>query len=256
MSSNTIIAAEHCKQRGAGHMLTDDPRLDLLPTGEPGPRQFKIKTADSMVRRNSANTLIKHRYAWRGYQTVTLPADPTTNRVTLTAIEHDITIGTITVVLDSPEGLGAEEAFSKEIAALRADGQRVCEFGKLAIDPISGTKRVIAALFHVAYIIAHRLRGFDALVMEVNPRHVRYYERMLGARVLGEQRLNRKVNAPAVLLTISFEYIMEMIGEFGGQQERVQDERSLYPLAFSLTEEAGIITRLMQAQPPASTRIN
>ena len=43
---------------------------------------------------------------------------------------------------------------------------------------------MIAALFHVAYIIAHRLRGFDALVMEVNPRHVRYYERMLGARVL------------------------------------------------------------------------
>jgi hypothetical protein len=115
---------------------------------------------------------------------------------------------------------------------------------------------VIAALFHVAYIIAHRLRGYDVLVMEVNPRHVRYYERMLGARVLGEQRLNRKVNAPAVLLTIDFQYIMEQIGEFGGQEERSGEVRTLYPLAFSLTEEAGMIARLMQAQPSASSRLN
>jgi hypothetical protein len=256
MLTNTIIAAEHSKHRGAGQLLASNPRLDLLPDGSPGPRRFKIKTADTSVRRFSANALLKHRYAWRGYQTVGLPADQTVNRITLSAMEHEVTIGTITVVLDSPEGLGAEEAFGAEVSALRSDGNRVCEFTKLAIDPISGTKRVIAALFHVAYIIAHRLRGYDALVMEVNPRHVRYYERMLGARVLGEQRLNRKVNAPAVLLCIDFNYIMEQIGEFGGQEERIAEERSLYPLAFSLSEEAGMIARLMQAQTPPSSRLN
>ena len=51
-----------------------------------------------------------------------------------------------------------------------------------------GRQRVLAALFHVAYIVAHRIRGYDTLVMEVNPRHVRYYERMLGARAIGEPR--------------------------------------------------------------------
>jgi hypothetical protein len=257
MLHNTIIAAEHSKHRAAQQLLASNPRLDLLPDGSPGPRRFKIKTADTTVRRFSANALLKHRYAWRGYQTVSLPDDPAVNRITLSAMEHEVTIGTITVVLDSPEGLGAEEAFGAEVAALREDGKRICEFTKLAIDPISGTKRVIAALFHVAYIIAHRLRGNDALVMEVNPRHVRYYERMLGARVLGEQRLNRKVNAPAVLLSIDFSYIMEQIGEFGGQEERVAEERSLYPLAFSLSEEAGMIARLTQAhKPPPGTRLN
>jgi hypothetical protein len=256
MQINTIIAAEHSKSRAAQQLLASNPRLDLLPDGTPGPRRFKIKTADTSVRRFSANALLKDRYAWRGYSAVSLPADQTVNRITLSAIEHEVTIGTITVVLDSPEGLGAQEAFGAELAALRDEGKRVCEFTKLAIDPISGTKRVIAALFHVAYIIAHRLRGYDALVMEVNPRHVRYYERMLGARVIGEQRLNRKVNAPAVLLGIDFSYIMEQIGEFGGQEDRVGEERSLYPLAFSLSEEAGMIARLMQAQPAASSRLN
>ncbi len=185
MSTNTIIAAAYSKNRVGGQLLAEQPRIDLLPDGSPGPRQFKIKTADTTVRRFSANALLKHRYAWRGYQSVALPADQTVHRITLSAMEHDVTIGTITVALDCPEGLAAEDAFAPEIAALRADGNRVCEFTKLAIDPISGTKRVIAALFHVAYIIAHRLRGYDVLVMEVNPRHVRYYERMLGARAAG-----------------------------------------------------------------------
>lgn len=256
MSSNTIIAAALSHQRSTRPMLTESPRLDLLPEGHPDRRHFKIKTADTSVRRHSANLLLKARYAWRGYQTVSLPADQTVNRITLTAIEHDVTIGTITVVLDNPEGLAAEEAFAAEVAELRAQGKRVCEFGKLAIDPISGTKRVLAGLFHVAYIIAHRIRGYDALVMEVNPRHVRYYERMLGARVVGEQRLNRKVNAPAVLLSIDFEYIKEQIGRLAGRDDLADGERTLYPLAFTLEEEIGMVTRLMHAQRPASTQLN
>ena len=36
--------------------------------------------------------------------------------------------------------------------------------------------------------------------MEVNPRHVRYYQRCLGFRQLGEVRQCLRVDAPAVLL--------------------------------------------------------
>lgn len=256
MITNTIIAAPLESRQKIAPMLVEQPRIDLLPDGRPLDRQFKIKSADSFVRRSSANLLLKRRYAWRGYQTVSLPTDQTANRITLTASEDQQTIGTITIGLDSAEGLSSEDVFGAEIRALRADGQRIVEFTKLAIDPICGTKRVLAALFHVAYIVAHRLRGYDTLVMEVNPRHVRYYERMLGARVLGEERLNRSVNAPAVLLSIAFDYIMEQIGEFAGQPERSATERSLYPFAFTLGEEAGIIGKLMAAQKPVSSAVN
>ena len=219
-------------------------------------RVFHIRSADTFVVRRAADSLLKERYAWRGYHAVSLPSDQTNNRITLSAVERDETIGTITVALDGPEGLSAEDAFGGEVQALRADGQRVCEFTKLAIDPISGSKRVLAALFHVAYIVAHQMRGYDVLVMEVNPRHVRYYQRMLGARVLGEQRLNRFVNAPAVLLSIPFSYIAEQIAAFGGRSDLGADERSLYPFAFSGPEEQGILGRLMVAQKPASDSIN
>ena len=226
-------------------LLVEHARLDPSADGHSSHRRFKIASADSFVVRQSANLLLKQRYGWRGYQTVSLPTNQTANRITLTAIEDSETIGTITVGLDGFEGMNCEDVFGAEIDALRAAGHRVCEFTKLAIDPVAGTKRVLAGLFHVAYIVAHRLRGYDTVVMEVNPRHVRYYERMLGAKVLGAERLNRTVNAPAVLLTIDFEYIAAQISQLGGRPELAATDRSLYSLAFSAREEEGIIARLM-----------
>ncbi|MES2716473.1 MAG: long-chain N-acyl amino acid synthase [Pseudomonadota bacterium] len=248
MKSSTIFAASVIWRGPGGHMLVQDPRIDLLPDGPAGPRRFKIKTADSVERRGRVNSLLKDRYGWRGYQQVSLPTDPTVHRFTLTAVEDDAVIGTITVSFDSPARLGADEAFAPEVTALRAQGYKLCEFTKLAIDPVVGTKRVLATLFHVAYIVAHRIRGFDMLVMEVNPRHVRYYERMLGCRVLASERINKSVNAPAVLLGVEFGYIKAQIGEFGGQPDAGSHERSLYPFALSLREEALVISRMLAKQ--------
>ena len=146
--------------------------------------------------------------------------------------------------LDGVEGLSSEDVFGPEIKAIRAQGRRIVEFTKLAIDPICGTKRVLAALFHVAYIVAHRLRGYDTLVMEVNPRHVRYYETMLGFKLVAAARHNPRVNAPAVLLALDLCHAEEQIRRFGGKPELSAVERSAYPHFFSSKDEAGIIGRL------------
>lgn len=248
MKSSTIIAASLMWRRNSGSMLVESPRIDLLPDGAPGPRRFKIKVADQKGRRGLVDSLLKHRYAWRGYTGAGLPTDPSVNKFTLAAMENDQSIGTITVSFDGPQKLASDDSFAEEVNALRAEGRKLCEFTKLAVDPTTATKRVLAALFHVAYIVAHRIRGFDTLLIEVNPRHVRYYERMLGCRVLGTERLNRAVRAPAVLLSVEFSHILSQIGEFGGQPERAATERSLYPFAFSLTEEAAIMGRMKAVQ--------
>ena len=245
---STLIAASLLLRRRTASMLVEGARLDLLPDGPAGPRKFKIKAADSSSRRGLIEGLLRDRYAWRGYQSVALAAEQTIERFTLAAIDNESPIGTITVALDVGRPLSADDVFAAELGALRAQGKRICEFTKLAIDPTTATKRVLAALFHVAYIVAHRLRGYDTLVIEVNPRHVRYYERMLGCRIIGEERTNRAVKAPAVLLATEFDFIREQIGEFGGQPEKAATERTLYPFAFSLSEEASIIARMRAAK--------
>ncbi|MBU6256982.1 MAG: long-chain N-acyl amino acid synthase [Burkholderiales bacterium] len=250
MQPTTLIAAPLEPRHSQFGAFTEYGRID------PSERHFTIESADSFVVRQSTNSLLQDRYGWRGYQRVTLPANQTANRTTLTAIEGERVIGTITVGLDSAEGMNCEDAFAFEVATLRKAQVRVCEFTKLAVDPVAGTKRVLAGLFHVAYLVAHRLRQYDALVMEVNPRHVRYYERMLGARVIGSERLNRSVHAPAVLLGIDFDYIAAQIRALGGHPEFSATDRTLYPLAFTAQEEEGIVARLMRVQKAASDALN
>jgi hypothetical protein len=236
-------------------MLVQDPNIDMLPDGPSGPRRFKIKAAESEDRRSKVNSLLKDRYSWRGYERVTLPTDRSVHKFTLSAIEDQNTIGTITVSFDGPQRLSTDVAFGAEVQALRDQGHRLCEFTKLAVDPTVATKRVLAALFHVAYIVAHRIRGYDMLLIEVNPRHVRYYERMLGFKVLCGPRQNTTVNAPAVLLGVPFSYVMQQIGEYGGQPERSSEVRSLYPIFFSLSEEASIISRMRARQSMSDRRL-
>jgi len=222
--------------------LANDVPGDLGDHG--GQRLFKIRAADSHGHRSSASILIKRMYATRGYLSTGLPAEARPDRITLTASEHRETLGTVTVAFDAKGGLAVDELFGEHVDTLRTRGRRVCEFTKLAVDPSVRSKRVLASLFHTAYIYAHRVHGYQDLLIEVNPRHVRFYERMLGFVAKSEPRMNPRVNAPAVMLVLDLSYAHEQIARFGGRAELAVDERSLYPYFFSVGEEAGIVGRL------------
>lgn len=248
MSDNTIIGAPFDSNRRLKSILAH--RLDAAVFDEPEQRTtrlFKIRAASSSGQRSSANILIDRMYAWRGYQTTAQPDGQSLERITLVASDQDDVIGTMSVGFDGPEGLLVDELFAAEVDAMRQAGSRICEFTKLAMDVELSSKQVLASLFHVAYIYAHRIRGFDCLMIEVNPRHVRYYEKILGFQVLGTERLNRRVNAPAVLLCLRFSHTQEQIGKFGGKPHLASSQRSLYPHAFSVAEEAGLVARLTNA---------
>lgn len=238
-----------------GVSIRNQPTLKSLLSSDAGPEEtaaeplnsnyFKIRAAGSEGQRSSASILINKMYATRGYMSSGLPGSGQDKyRMTLTANEEDVTIGTLTIGFDNPQGLMADDLFKQEIDGLRSQGRKVCEFTKLAMETTSKSKRALASLFHVAYIYAHRIHGFQDLVIEVNPRHVAYYKRVLGFTVHGPERVNRRVNAPAVLLRLNFTYVEEQIGKFGGSPDVCAVERSLYPYVFSVKEEAGIVGRL------------
>ena len=207
-------------------------------------RLFKIRAAATDDERHSASMLISRRYEWRGYRTAPLTEQRKPNNITLVASDDEATIGTMSVAFDGDDGLLSEDLFPREVRRLRDSGRRICEFTKLAMDNELGSKRVLAALFHVAYIYAYRFMDFDSLLIEVNPRHVKFYEKILGFQVLGPRRMNRRVNAPAVLLCLDFAHTEQEIRKFGGQIELSASERSLYPYSFSIEQEAAIVGRL------------
>lgn len=209
-------------------------------------RLFTIRAADSEGHRSSAHILINRMYTWRGYVTSQCKEESRSqNSITLVANnEHDLTVGTITIGFDGTCGLLVDELFSEEAQLLRRGRNVLCEFTKLAVDGAIRSKRVLASLFHVAFIYAREIHACDRILIEVNPRHVRYYERMLGFEVRGPERLNSRVNAPAVLLSLELDHARDQINRFGGRADLVGVERSLYPYFFSPAEEAGIIHRL------------
>lgn len=212
-------------------------------------RHFEVAAATNAATRRSANELLKRRYGWRGYRAVALPHPESGRHFPLTATQDGVVIGTITVGLDGPEGLNCDRAFQTETDALRQQGRHLCEFTKLAIDPSYGSKHVLAALFHLAYLAADRLASVDTLLMEVNPRHVRYYNRILGASVIGEARKNDTVDAPAVLLAMRFSDVRGKIDQIAGSPNRAGGDRSLYSLAFNQQEEKNIAEQLARNVP-------
>lgn len=204
--------------------------------------RFKIRLASSEGRRSAASYLIRKMYAWRGYETAGADAAP--NAITLVASDNDRALGTISIGFDSPAGLLAETLYGDEVRKLRAAGAKVCEFTKLAVDRNEQSRELLAMLFHIAYMYARRLHGYTDLLIEVNPRHVRFYRAMLGFEVMGAERVCPRVNAPAVLLRLSLSYAQAQIARYGGHRELAGTVRSLYPLGFSPEEETGICGRL------------
>ena len=126
------------------------------------------------------------------------------------------------------------------------NGWKPCEFTRLAVDKTVASKPVLAGLFHTAYLYAALIRGHTHAVIEVNPRHVSFYRKALDFERVGDERMNLRVHAPAVLLCVAFDSIAEGLRNFAGRINAPGAGRSLYPYGFEPGEESGVLGRLRQ----------
>jgi len=165
--------------------------------------------------------------------------------IVCTARDGDRIVGTLSVRFDGPGGLNADLLFAQEMAEWRSAGVTMCEFGGLAVDKHSHEpKRVLAQIFHLGYLHAHRKARVARLVIEVNPRHVAFYRRWLGLLPYTTARHNPRVNAPAVLMSVDFATVREQIALWGGRPELLASARSLYPLAWDEATENDMLSKL------------
>jgi hypothetical protein len=220
------------------------------PTPPPTPNHTQLTNTPRPpppANRHAASLLLRKMYGWRGYDVEPHPTHAP-NRITLYAETLGATVGTMSLCLDDGEqGQPADENFRDKQDTLRADGRLLCEPSRLAIDK-DVSKRVFAALIHISYIYAHNIHGYSDYVIEVNPRHVMFYKRMLGFRDFGGERACSRVGAPAVLLRLELERWGEQIRRFGGKMAQAPGERSFYPYFFPLRDEPGITKRLIQGR--------
>ena len=237
---------------GARHrlarLLLDDPVPWSTFEDEKGRRLLTIRAADCDGERSSAHILVNRMYAARGYTTSALPDHSNSNRITLVATDDGETVGTITVSFDGSQGLLVDESFAPEVGQLRDEGFVMCEFIKLAIDGVVRSKKVLASLMDAAFLCAREVRRCDKALIEVNPRHVRFYETMLGFEVLRRDRMNRRVNAPAVLMSLDLAFADEQVVEAHQDEDSAAaGKRSLYRHGFSPEERSGLVNRLRRS---------
>lgn len=216
----------------------DVPMLED-PENAPG---FKIRISKLKRGRVQAGALVSHRYSSRGYQAPNLKKE--TDLYTFIAYDEGELVGTVGVRLDSHTGLAADELYLGEIAGMRAQGFKLCEFTRLAVDKRAASKPVLAGLFHTAYLYASVMRGMTHAVIEVNPRHVTFYRRALSFEAIGPERMSSRVNAPAVLLCVSFATIADGLANYVGRPNDPGAEKSLFPYGFDGDEARGVLRRL------------
>ena len=214
------------------------------PPGDPGMTAagFKIRISKLRRGREDAGSLVENKYSDRGYQLPVLRKEA--NLYTFIAYDEGQLVGTVSVRMDGKRGLAADDLYPGELNGLRAQGFRLCEFTRLAVDKRAASKPVLAGLFHTAYLYAALIRGASHAVIEVNPRHVRFYGRALRFRVIGEARMNRRVNAPAVLLYVPFADIADGLARYAGRLDEISDGGSVFPYCFPASEEVGVLQRL------------
>jgi len=201
----------------------------------------------------SALDLINDRYGWRGYGSDhKIPIDP--HHCTFVAEVDQTIIGTITLGIDADDGLAIDHTFEDVADQFRVKpGARVCELTKLAFDGGIRSKEVMAGLFHLAFIYGTSVSDCTDLFIEVNPRHARFYQMMLGFCGVGSSRINASVEAPAQLMRLEIDAIRRNICELAGKAGASLGH-SLYPYFFSPHDEQRIRLSLGLPHSPQGER--
>ena len=197
--------------------LRRNVQLDSLPQSAPAEHAtasvpengLRTVVAVHPEQLQAAEQLVRRRYAWRGYQVAdsddfdtAVPGAERCQPVTLLAEDRGKLLGTLTARPDSPVGLFAEQSYRAEIECLRREGRRVGELVRLAVEEGVDWKAALDALVQSAYLVTRVVHLLTDVLIEVNPRHVRFYERVFGFAVAAGERMCARAGAPSVLMQL------------------------------------------------------
>lgn len=224
-------------------------RQSFRLSGSHNHNRYTISRANTHKQKKAARELIGKMYSQRNYNSENVLQENSRLTTFVAYTGSGKLAGTVTVGLDSGNGLFAEESYQEEVASLRQAAGKVCEFTCLAVAPDIRSRKVLAGLFHVAMLYASRLFDHSGVIFEVTPQHGQFYEKMLGMKNIASGRICKRVSTPSVLIHSGFSYIEEQISKAHGPLQHNQgfhpvQEPSLYRHFFDKEKEASIVRRL------------
>jgi len=208
-----------------------------VPSGHPSAgKEFEVHLVGTSGQRAYAVELLNRMYDWRGYG-ANHSLDTSANSKTFAVSVDGEIVCTLSLTVDSDAGLAADKTFADVLGeARKAPGASLCELTKFACNSSDDSRFLLASLFHTIFIVGTEQYDCTDLFIEVNPRHIRFYEAMLGFEKVGELRTNAGVDAPSQLMRLKVADIRCNIERYAGRDDRVA-RRSLYPFFLSQEEE-------------------
>src|SRR6266581_6915858 len=182
---DSILTRRECWSQPEADMRTGEERRLAIAHDDNAPLHIAVaKRAEQFA---AAGNLVRERYAWRGYEFED-PADAraesrherSSQEITFLVASGHAAVGTLTLGLDGAHGLRAEEEYRDVIDRYRDAGCRVCELTRLALAEHVDSKAVLASLFYLAHAVGRTMHDVTDVFIEVNPRHARFYSRVLG----------------------------------------------------------------------------
>lgn len=166
--------------------------------------QFHFAIADNLFHRLNAFRLGYTEYIKKGYideneyKVLINALDIDVDTLTIVAYHGNREVGTLTV--NTQNLLPFQEIF--DCPEIHQEGFKGAELTRLAIDEeFRNQKEILLGLFNIAFAYAKFVRKCSHFVIEVNPRHVKFYEKFLGFVPVAENSNCPRVRgAPAVLL--------------------------------------------------------
>ena len=183
---------------------------------------YTISIANSKDSRSKAFQLAYEVYLAKGYisenarKMLVSPSDSLSDTCVININDGKDIVASITLNFQDHCRLPCQELYPNEIAPLIEQRKRLVEITRLVIkENHRHSNYLLAQLFQATYIYAFQIKNITELVIEVNPRHVGFYQKLLGFSILGgEKSCERVNNAPALLLHLDLNFIYENLQKF------------------------------------------
>lgn len=204
---------------------------------------YKIKIANDRKSREDAFKLGYEVYRAKGYisensvKMLITKYDYFSSTCIINIYEEEEIVASISLNFKEEYPLPCEELYHEEIQTFM-QGKKFIEITRLVIKECHRhSNYFLAQLFQALHIYAMQIKGVQDIVIEVNPRHVAFYMKLLGFSIIGQEKECERVNnAPAILLHLDLNFVqknLELAYENTKNNQPIENKFFKYAIPYS-----------------------